>query len=243
MIGNLAFLINTIDKWVLYSNWPSLFPCQPEGSFWHFKEGYSRILWSKFWFQPSKLLIMFDGCKIFYLKITCWRRGSWFLCFSQGLQCVIFLCWGFMAQSSHWGHVKHRQFTWTTLLLGRLSPPSVNQNCAHSFIRNWQLLSLNQWKGENELRKYFIISMKECCRPSGDRICNLITSRTHILLSHWGQLVMYKLSLIDCLLCLLLIVCLLSLFTLPLDVVAIFCEGYCSDLFGFQGPVVQSIVS
>ena len=35
--------------------------------------------------------------------------------------------------------------------------------CAHYFARHWQLFSLNQQKGENDRRKYFIISTKECC--------------------------------------------------------------------------------
>ena len=48
----------------------------------------------------------------------------------------------------------------STLLLGRLSPPSsqpVYQYCAYSFARNWQMPFLNQWKGENDRRKYFMI--------------------------------------------------------------------------------------
>ena len=57
------------------------------------------------------------------------------------------LCWGFMAQSTQWGHVEHGQFTkahvyWTGLVLYE-----VNQYCAHSFARNWQLPFLNQQKG------------------------------------------------------------------------------------------------
>ena len=34
---------------------------------------------------------------------------------------------------------------------------AVNQYYAHSLARNWQLPFLNQWKGENDLRKYFMI--------------------------------------------------------------------------------------
>ena len=33
----------------------------------------------------------------------------------------------------------------------------VNQYCAHSFTRNWQRPFLNQWKGENDHRKYSMI--------------------------------------------------------------------------------------
>ena len=35
----------------------------------------------------------------------------------------------------------------------------VNQYCAHSFARHWQLPFLNQPKGENDRRKYFMISL------------------------------------------------------------------------------------
>ena len=34
----------------------------------------------------------------------------------------------------------------------------VNQYCAHSFARSWQLPFLNLGKGENDLRKYFTIN-------------------------------------------------------------------------------------
>ena len=37
----------------------------------------------------------------------------------------------------------------------------VNQYCAHSFARNWQLPFLNQRKGENDRRKYFMINLHE----------------------------------------------------------------------------------
>ena len=46
----------------------------------------------------------------------------------------------------------------TTLLLGGLSPLRVNQCCAHSFARNWQLPFLNQRNGESDRRKYFMIN-------------------------------------------------------------------------------------
>ena len=37
----------------------------------------------------------------------------------------------------------------------------VNQYCAHSFAGNWQLPFSNQQKGENDRRKYFMISCHE----------------------------------------------------------------------------------
>ena len=58
----------------------------------------------------------------------------------------------------------------TLFFLDRFSPLAVNQYCAHSFTRNWQLLFLNQRKRENDRKKFsWPISTKECCRPGGDR--------------------------------------------------------------------------
>ena len=55
----------------------------------------------------------------------------------------------------------------TTRLLGRLSPlSSCNQYCAHSFARNWQLPFFNQWKGENDRSKYFVINLHERILPT-----------------------------------------------------------------------------
>ena len=64
-----------------------------------------------------------------------------------------------------------------------------NQYCAHSLARNWQLPFLNQQKGENDHRKYFIIKSpwKNVADLARGRICNLTTSETHIQLSPRGQ--------------------------------------------------------
>ena len=45
------------------------------------------------------------------------------------------------------------------LFLDRLSCKSLTSTCAHSFARNWQLPFLNQRKGENDPRKYFMINL------------------------------------------------------------------------------------
>ena len=42
----------------------------------------------------------------------------------------------------------------------------VNQYCAHSFARNWQLPFLNQRKGKNDHRKYFMINLHERMLPT-----------------------------------------------------------------------------
>ena len=42
----------------------------------------------------------------------------------------------------------------------------VNQYCAHSFARNWQLPFLNQQKRDNDPRKYFMINLYEIMLPT-----------------------------------------------------------------------------
>ena len=65
------------------------------------------------------------------------------------------------------GSCRARSVYLITHLLGRLSPLSgYNQYCAHSFARNWQLPFLNQRKGENDRRKYFMIYLHERMLPT-----------------------------------------------------------------------------
>ena len=64
------------------------------------------------------------------------------------------------------GSCRARSVYLTTRLLGRLSHLTVYQYCAHSFARNWQLPFLNQWKGENDHRKYFMINPHERMLPT-----------------------------------------------------------------------------
>ena len=72
-----------------------------------------------------------------------------------------------------------------TLLLGRLSPLRVNQYCAHSFTRNWQLPFLKR----NDRRKYFMINLHERMLPAQrGRTHNLLITRwTRIHLNHRGR--------------------------------------------------------
>ena len=75
----------------------------------------------------------------------------------------LFVClsWGFTAQSIQWGHVKHGQFTYPHFQWAGLVLLAVDQYCAHSFARNWQLPFLNQWNGENDRRNYFLIKSSQ----------------------------------------------------------------------------------
>ena len=70
------------------------------------------------------------------------------------------LCWGFTTQSTHWVMSVYLN----TFFLGRLSKP-LTSTCVNSFARNWQLPFLNQWKGENDHRKYFMINLSKWMLP------------------------------------------------------------------------------
>ena len=70
----------------------------------------------------------------------------------------------------------------------------VNQYCAHSFTRNWQLPFLNQWKGENDRRKYFMINLQERMLPTLAGVEPAISWSPvgwHIQLSHRGRHMYY----------------------------------------------------
>ena len=66
-----------------------------------------------------------------------------------------------MAQSTQWDHSSAVSLPNHTFI-GR----AVNQYCAHSFARSWQLPFLNQRKGENGRRKYFMIKVHEWMLPT-----------------------------------------------------------------------------
>ena len=87
------------------------------------------------------------------------------------------------------GSCRARSVYLTTRLLGRLSP--LSQYCAHSFARNWQLPFLNQRKGENDRRKYFMINLHERMLPTSAGV-EPATSWSpvgrRIQLSHRGRL-------------------------------------------------------
>ena len=69
------------------------------------------------------------------------------------------LVWRLMAQSKLLS-CQARQFT--ILFSGQTqSSKWLTSTCVHSFTRNRQLLFLNQWKGKNDHRKYFIINLHE----------------------------------------------------------------------------------
>ena len=88
-----------------------------------------------------------------------------------------------------WGRGQTRNLLITSWMLIQLSHRGQLSTCAHSFTKNWPLSFLNQRKWENDCRKYFMISTKECCRPGRVQTHNLlITSPMLIQLSHGGLL-------------------------------------------------------
>ena len=115
---------------------------------------------------------------------------------------VLCLRWGFTAHSTQSGHVERGQFTlphfyWACFVLS-----AVNQYCAHSFARNLQLPFLNQGKGVNDRREYFMTNTHENMlstrRGWGRGVTRnlLVTSRTPLrsasTLLHW--LILYNLA-------------------------------------------------
>ena len=109
----------------------------------------------------------------------------------QGVHYSFEFVWRFYGPVNPMGSSGARSVYLTTCLLGRLSPLlAVNQYCAHSFARNWQLPFLNQQKGENDCRKYFNYQspQKNVADLGGGRTRNLlVSSRTRIQLSHRGR--------------------------------------------------------
>ena len=79
----------------------------------------------------------------------------------------------------------------TTLFLGQISLLSgwAVFVLSLSFARNWQMPFLNQRKGENDCRKYFMINLheKKCCQTRQGSNPLLITSQTRIRLSGQGR--------------------------------------------------------
>ena len=89
-------------------------------------------------------------CVVLYLFIY------FFFCISPSFGVCLFVL-RFYGPVNPMGSCRAWSVYLTTLLQGRLSPLSrFNQYCAHSFARNWQLPILNQRKGENDYKKYFM---------------------------------------------------------------------------------------
>ena len=83
-----------------------------------------------------------------------------------------------------------RSVNLTTLFLGRLKPIKRLTSTQCTFFRNWQLPFMNQWKGENDRRKDFMINLNKRMLPDREPWTHalLITSPARIRLSYRAQL-------------------------------------------------------
>ena len=104
-------------------------------------------------------------------------------------------CNGQSDQNLHWDSWGCKVSSWfvCVAVLQPSQPIRLTSTCAHSFTRNGQLLFLNQLKGENDRRNYFMImiNLHKWMLPdlAGIETSNrLITSRMCIWLSHWDRL-------------------------------------------------------
>ena len=82
------------------------------------------------------------SCDVMTSQLQPWQRGR-----------VVVIC------EIHYGVLLKWQLNISVCWIIRLSPLEVNKYCAHSFAINWQLPFLNQWKGENDHRKHFMINL------------------------------------------------------------------------------------
>ena len=95
------------------------------------------------------------------------------------------------------GSCRARSVYLTTRLLGRLSPLSGWPVLCTFFRRNWQLPFLNQQKGENDCRKYFMINLHKRMLPTSAAVepaTSWSPVRWRIQLSHRGHFKMWYLT-------------------------------------------------
>ena len=118
---------------------------------------YSHFFFSWKQMQESRALwISLDITSILAHRNEDFGRNN--VLWNENIVVFFCCCWGFTAQSTQWGHVEHCQFTNYTF---------TGQLWAYSFARNWQLPFLNQRKGQNDRRKYFMINLHERMLPTG----------------------------------------------------------------------------
>ena len=77
---------------------------------------------------------------------------------------MLLLCWCFMTLRHILGHFRRSQLTYPHCSSASLLD-SLPVLTAHSFVSTWQLLFLNQRKGENGHRNYFMIKLHERMLP------------------------------------------------------------------------------
>ena len=135
----------------------------------------SRLIFAFLWFVPLAILEEFSFRENICLANI--AKLNRFTVIWGILKMLLLLCWCFKALqycSGHFGHCQltHPHCSWANL---QANLPVLS---AYSFASNWQLLFLNQWKGKNGCRNYFISIKEDWTR---DRP---YTMRTRIQLSY-----------------------------------------------------------
>ena len=116
----------------------------------------------------SKISTEFEFCpdRTTWLRVTCpcaYRKTVATTCLGHLITSLPQTC---LFVLRFYGPVERGQFTQPHVYWAGLVLYAVNQYCAHSFARNWQLAFLNQRKGENDRRKYFMINLHERMLPT-----------------------------------------------------------------------------
>ena len=150
--------------------------CNLKKSSWYFQWSFESVGLSV---QEKRFKIDFqDGYCGGHLGFSIWTILSGFdlqvtliLSIKVCINCLTFplricLCWGFMAQSTQWGHVERGRFYLTTCLLGRQSSKRLT-SIVH--ILSPETDNCPLWISGRERMTVenisWSISTKECCRP------------------------------------------------------------------------------
>ena len=101
-----------------------------------------------------KLQTAYHNCSRWYFDCNMWTFKA---------QITLFVCLFVLTDSpvNPMGSCQAQQFALPHFYWASLVFKMVDQYCAHSFARNWQLPFLNKRKGENDHRKYFMINLQE----------------------------------------------------------------------------------
>ena len=125
---------------------------------------------SAFWTESFFFSLTFPH---FYLVIfqapilsNCIQKRYLWRIFKKWEAYILFVCLRFYGPVNSMGSCRARSVHLTALLLDSIVFSAVNQYCALSFTRNWQLPFFNQLKGDNDRRKYFMINLHKRMLPT-----------------------------------------------------------------------------
>ena len=121
--------------------------------------GEANNLHNIFWFAVGNPQSVTQGhCQELYEDEACIYLQN-LMSSEQVLGELVCLCWVLWPSQPIWVMSSMVSLAYHTFSCAGLVFLVVNQYCAHSFARNWQLPFLNQRKGENDRRKYFRVNL------------------------------------------------------------------------------------